>query len=282
MASTFCQKKIMKILKVLFAFLLIIFSTFLLGLHIYGRFMPPITPEVITAKDPVPGHEYRTISVQEAIKQFNELKLSKLNDKDKIKKLLDLIYFSYIHGDPNEKDGAYKLAPRDNWLMWLNATRYKSIYEKEPTDADLLWRRGVGICNQASIIFVEKAKELNIEGRLVGLTGHYVAEVKINGKWHLADANVGGVLFSFGIEEVDKSNHSEIIEKYTKQGFTQDYANKLSELYFSKENNTFSVFPSLMQSTRYNRERNVKLFNWLIPCLGLGIGIFLLSYGRRV
>jgi len=71
---------------------------------------------------------------------------------------------------------------------------------------------GFGQCDDSSVMMNQIGKEVNLKGRIWGLSGHVVPELFVNGKWRMFDANKG-IYFHpkdnprdvYGVEELSRN-----------------------------------------------------------------------------
>jgi hypothetical protein len=114
----------------------------------------------------------------------------------------------------------------------------------------LLFNAGGGICSQSAIAMVKLAEKIGLEGRVIWLEGHGVAEIYYDNAWHLFDADMGVAfkedehILSYNeiINHPDLLHH--ILEKKKLEiglnyPFTYLPPQEIAELYITTHNNHF-------------------------------------------
>lgn len=87
-----------------------------------------------------------------------------------------------IHGDSDH--GFFS-----NWVMWSLGFLNDNVGLARTPDV-LLRTQASGLCSEASYLMVAAAKREGLPARHVGLNGHVVAEIEIDGTWHLYDPDM--------------------------------------------------------------------------------------------
>ena len=106
----------------------------------------------------------------------------------------------------------------------------------------LLFNAGGGVCHQSAIAMVKLARQIGLEGRVIGLEGHGVAEIYYDNAWHLFDANMG-VIF----RENDRVlSYAEIISKPSllyntleKKSWKKERTKEVANMYLTTDDNFF-------------------------------------------
>ncbi len=96
--------------------------------------------------------------------------------------------------------------PDQNWIAWLLGKIWPQLSAPVLPDDILQYRRAA--CSQQSIVFMEIMKRLGFEVRAVGLTGHYVAAVKMPNGWQVFDANMNIPVASYPLADLLSANES--------------------------------------------------------------------------
>jgi len=198
----------------------LIIGSILLAVNIIGFFL------YTTIKD---TNEYilddhrRTVSEQEFWEQayIN-------NNEDLVKytrRLTALISNRIIYIDPKHAKPTFF----ENYILWIYS-RYKNSYEWKNTKMAI--RLGGGFCSQHALTFDNILKEQEIESRIVGLTGHVINEVLINGEWKSYNSDYN-VVFNKSIKELETAP-KQVYEIYTKAGRPESEARHWQEVFGSK------------------------------------------------
>jgi hypothetical protein len=104
-----------------------------------------------------------------------------------VESLSDLIKTRFKHGLAN-----YSLS--NNWIAFVSSKLLWSHFSAI-VDANDILKHEEGLCSQQTIVFLEALRTKNIPARSVGLgkkegPGHFIAEVKIDGGWHIYDVSL--------------------------------------------------------------------------------------------
>jgi len=236
----------------------------LLLLNCLGYLQPPITPSTAVEAAPT-GYYERVRTWNEAQQSFQSLRAATVSHREKARALLDIIFESYLHS----REFPYLITPFDNWYLWLRGQMTPRYLQSQ--DAELLWRRGGGYCDQAAMIYVAKARELGLQAYLAWLEGHVIATVSPEpGVWHLADPDMG-MYWEFPIEALGKAlSCDDIQQQFLERGYSERLSGKISAIYCSGENNRLTDFPYAKDLAIH--EGKASYYKWLLPILLLGLG----------
>jgi transglutaminase superfamily protein len=237
----------------------------LLTINCVGFLIGSVISNFPEVRKPVPNFDYRTLSWEKAQSKFSRLLKNDISLEQKAKKLFGLVSRSFMH------TSSYKIKPWDNWMLWLGGIILDKKY-LDSQDPDLLWKAGGGFCHQAATIYVSKGKDLGLETRLIGLSGHVVAEVYLPGKgWRVVDPDMGIFwdhdLDSFGTEP----NINQIKNHLSTLGFLDKTAQHFAKVYTSQEDNKREKYPTAPK--RYLLEKITNWFKWLIPLILIGVSL---------
>lgn len=113
--------------------------------------------------------------------------------------------------------------------------------------------------------------EEGIESRIIGLGGHVLNEVQVDGHWRVMDSN-NNVVFNHSLAELE-TNPTLVYETYLAAGLAEGTARNWEQVFGSPENNwhfrnslTYKSFPCFLFE-----KLSLKLI-WLIPILLLMTG----------
>jgi len=168
----------------------------------------------------------RTISEQEF---WEQAYINKNEDLAKYtRRLTALISNRIIYIDPKHAKPTFF----ENYILWIYST-YKNSYEWKNTRKAI--RLGGGFCSQHALIFDNILKEQEIESRIIGLTGHVINEVLIDGEWEAYDPDYN-VVFNKSIKELE-ADPKQVYAIYTKAGRPESEARHWQKVFGSKSNN---------------------------------------------
>ncbi len=248
-------------------------GVFLLLINAAGFLVSPEIESNPGERAPVANYDNRTLAWPDAKRQFLELRSDPISPEDKARGLFKLVFESFLH---TESYNNIKLW--ENWILWLGGTLLDRRYLKSQ-DPDFIWKRGGGHCSQAVTIFVAKGQQLGLKTRIVGLSGHVVAEVFLPDKgWRVVDPDMGIFwdhdLGSFGVNP----NEEHVRNKFLALGYSEKISRNFSRVYVSQENNFLREFPT--SPDRFLLEKYSHWAKWVIP-FGL-VGFGLVIRGRSI
>jgi hypothetical protein len=208
------------------------FGAMVFALNCYGAWIAPHgSSEPFPARS-VENYHFRTLPVSEAKEKFASLLSAReqLSQKELAERLFSLVSQSFVHNQQ------YVLKPWDNIVFWISALTADDTFKREvmldTQNAELLWNRGAGFCHQASWVYVQKARELGLDARLLRLPGHYVSEVLIpEHGWVTVDADLG-VFWGEPYERISLRERLEYRASLLEQlGFSKEKSAQLAALY---------------------------------------------------
>lgn len=184
---------------------------------------------------------------------LNHFKLDDLSDKEKVWQIYSHVEklehkFTYYSFFENPVSIIFELI--------IFESLYKTIANKESQflntlrEPYLLFNAGGGICHQSAIAMVLLAEKIGLEGRVVWLEGHAIAEIYYDNAWHLFDADMG-ILFKedeYILSYDEIINHSDLIHAILEKKkleiglsypFTHVSPRQLANLYLTTHDNRF-------------------------------------------
>lgn len=229
-------------------------------------FMKPIAEINPTGREPIANYDFRTLELEKAQRQFKNLQSENITEEEKAQQLFALISGSFVH-TPSYNH----IKPWENWILWMGGTLKDKKFLRS-YNPDLLWKKGGGFCSQAALIFAAKGQGLGLKTRLIGLTGHVVAEVYLPDKgWRVVDPDMGifwdNSIDSFGIHPSEE----EIKHKLLARGFSEELSQKFASIYTSQENNFYKQYPP--SPDRILLEELSNWLKWVIPFVLIGTGL---------
>ncbi len=120
----------------------------------------------------------------------------------------------------------------ENYILWAIA-EYQGGYEWSDTKKAV--RMGGGYCSQHAIILNNILSEQDFNTRILGLNGHVLNEVFLEGKWRVFDPDFN-VTFDLSIKELEANPHI-VFEKYKAIGRPDKEARHWQEVFASADNN---------------------------------------------
>jgi hypothetical protein len=243
------------------ALVFIVLGSILIVINIVGMLRGSVSEVLPPGRAAVDGYHFRRFSPALAQARFRVLKTSNLPDSEKIKELFELISGSIIHRK-------YRISVFDNWLLKIAGVPYPQLLNTQ--NARLLWKRGAGKCDQASLLLVAKAKELGISAKILGLDGHVLAETECENGKQVVDADMG-LLWDCGIDMLTARTEPEIAGAYKKRGFSEDQASHNAGIIANSSQWTCYGFPPAKR--RYQAEQFSNWLIWLLPVLLVLYGV---------
>lgn len=98
----------------------------------------------------------------------------------------------------------------ENWIQWTLGQFYSPALEVQ--DTARLMRGGFASCSQRAQILKSLAESAGHRCRFVGLEGHVVLEIEVDGVWKLADPDYG-VAYDFDLEAVQSPDRERDIRQ---------------------------------------------------------------------
>jgi hypothetical protein len=148
----------------------------------------------------------------------------------------------------------------ENWLLYL---RYgDKAYEY--CDYRKGIERAIGLCSQHAIIVVGLLESKGFNAKIVGLEGHVVATVLVNGKWWILDPDFG-VVIPYSIKEIE-NNPIVISNFYLSRGYSVEIVGTLIKAYSIEGNTVVSVVDYIgMWECLFERISYILI--WVVPLL---------------
>lgn len=238
----------------------LLIGSLLITLNLIGRLRNTVPGSMPRERAPVPGYDYRKVPAGVARARFRDLKRSARPNSEKLECLFELVAGSVVHRK-------YRLDLFDNWLMRTAALLYPEL--RNTQDARLLWARGAGKCDQASLLLLAKARELGIEGRILGLDGHVLVETRCGEETQVIDADMG-CIWHCGYEQLRGFEKSELVADYERRGFTNAQASHNACIITESADWERFEFPPAR--LRYRFERVAAWLGWMLPAAAIIYG----------
>lgn len=225
----------------------------LTGVNLVGRFRGPLAGRLPTRRAPVYGYDLRRFSPRLARRKFRSLANSTLSAAGKAERLHRLLSGSVIHRK-------CRVSFLDNWVLRAAGTFYAPLLDTQ--NPDLLWRRGAGKCDQASLMYVAKAAQLGVGGRILGLDGHVLAEVDLGSERHVVDVDMGQY-WPLDFESLRQLGETEISRSYRALGIPRDQADHTARIITSSGSPKYVRYPTAPR--RYGVEKASEWVAWMLP-----------------
>jgi len=216
------------------------------------------------ANNPIESRYPRTLTEKEfwqkAYKSANE------TVEAYIPRVMKLINDRLIHVDSEQMKPTFF----ENWIMWRYANK-KGWYEW--TDTKKAIRAGGGFCSQHAIVLNNILREQDIESHIIGIHGHVLNEVKVNGNWRVYDPDYN-VVFNHSLHELEQ-NPSLVSKTYLNSGWSDTTATTLEALFSTTEDNWYYKTSRSWGDKRAFKEGISIYLIWFIPALFTLLGILL-------
>ena len=194
------------------------------------------------------------------------------SDEQKALAVQDIVTRRFVHGEARET----MLTNFPKYLGGLISPPIGSIYS-----SDRLLRSGnMGLCSQQTHVLVDLAQDVGLKARQVGLHGHVVAEIWIDGKWRMFDPD-----FELVLRRPDGQIASVANLEKRWNGLTRAYGERghpeVPAMYRSREDNSYVSYPSgayveWKSSVMLNAGSMLRISRWLIALLLCALGLFLI------
>jgi len=234
----------------------------LIGVNLTGKLRGAVPGTSPRGRKPVDGYDYRQFPPAVALARYRDLERSGRPELEKIEALFHLVSGSVVHRK-------YRLNLFDNWLMRLAGFVRPELLNTQ--NARLLWTRGAGKCDQASLLLLAKAEELGIRGQILGLDGHVLVETECDRGKQVIDADMG-CIWNCAYEELRSGDRADVCAAYITRGFTLEQAEHNARIIAETQNWHRFRFPPAER--RYRLEILSDWLVWLLPCALILYGIF--------
>ena len=193
----------------------------------------------------------------------NAYKKNDENNKAYVNRLTALVSDRMLLIDPKHAKPTFF----ENYILW-SYSQYLNHYEWKDTRKAI--RLGGGFCSQHAIIFNNILSEQNITSRILGLSGHVLNEVLIEGEWKVYDPDYN-VIFKESLTELE-SNPQKVYQAYKKAGRPEDEAKHWQEVFGSGADNWHFPTSARYSTLGYLIEKVSFFLIWIIPLIFIGIG----------
>lgn len=188
--------------------------------------------------------------------------------RDYVKRLTGLIDKRMIAIDPTYAKPTFF----ENWILWSRARR---IGYHEWLDSEKAIRLGGGYCSQHAIVMDNILDEQGIESRILGLNGHVLNEVLIDGEWYVADPNYN-VTFDASLAELE-DNPFKVYQAYREAGLPEQTARHWQDVFGTAADNWhFRSSLAYGSMVYFLQEKASLLLIWLVPAALIGIGLLIM------
>jgi hypothetical protein len=160
----------------------------------------------------------------------------------------------------------------ENWVLWV---RSQVLGEYEWLDTERAVRLGGGFCSQHAIVFNNVLREQGIDSRILGLGGHVLNEVLIEGQWRVYDPTYN-VVFGASLDELE-SDPDVVYQAYRSIGRPDSEAKHWQNVFSTKADNWHFRSSRTYDLAGYLIERASFFLIWFVPATLVLLGLF----GRR-
>jgi hypothetical protein len=234
----FMQRKVESILKFLIALGLFLLATNIIGFFYYTTINESISgdvrPENLTEKE---FWRVSNKSNNESIEEY-------------VRRLTKLVSDRMIIVDPKNAKPTFF----ENYILWGYA-QYLDLYEWNDTKKAV--RLGGGFCSQHAVVFDNILKQQGIISRILGLNGHILNEVIINGKWFVFDPQYN-LVFKQSMKELENDSRNTVYEAYMGIGLSEQNA-----MHFQK------VFTTDVDNWHFNTSKSYSMIGYLVEKMAL-------------
>jgi hypothetical protein len=160
---------------------------------------------------------------------------------------------------------------RENWLQRLLGQFYEPLSRTQ--DTERLIDGGFADCSERSQILKTIAEEAGCACRFIGLHGHVVLEVCLQGTWRIADADYG-VTYPVGLAGLESAAGPLLVRgELAKNGYDAAAIDRYIELVHSVDDNVALPIGSPLSPRLWVLERCCNGLAWALPaaCFAMGL-----------
>lgn len=236
---------------------LIAISFGLFFINIYGLIFPVDLVKGIPMDRGLPGYNYPVLPV--GVLEEHVGKKTGSSTFKYVERINQLIYNSIFHYKENRNYEFF-----ENWFLWtLGKVIYKHFGGIQNSDY-IINGRGAW-CGQVSEVLMTILKQSSIDSRFLGLSGHVVLEVKLDGKWIVADPDYG-VVYSVGRKDLENPDYSYLIlEPLRNIGYSERTISTYLQIFQSRENNVTLPVGSKLSPRLHIVEVAGSWVKWVFP-----------------
>jgi hypothetical protein len=190
-----------------------------------------------------------------------------------IKRLTNLVSDRMIHVDPKYAKPTFF----GNYILWAYA-QYLNQYEWKDSKKSI--RLGGGFCSQHAIVFDNILKEQGITSRILGLNGHVLNEVVVDGKWKVYDPQ-HNVIFAASMKELENDSRNPVYVAYKNIGLSESDAKHFQEVFTSDVDNWHYKSSKAYSIVGYIIEKISFYLIWIIPLVFILTGVAIRFYSKK-
>jgi hypothetical protein len=151
----------------------------------------------------------------------------------------------------------------ENWVQWIAGFLYVPL--RRTQDADLLINGQNAECSERSQILKSIAEEFGFQCRFVGLGGHVVLEVAVDGDWQVADPEFG-LTYPVNISRLaEESQESAVIDALRSHHVNDEQISNYLRILQSEEDNIRLPIGEPISPRLKLMEEACDWLAWIIP-----------------
>lgn len=154
----------------------------------------------------------------------------------------------------------------ENWLQWLVGQVYWPMLQTQ--DSDLLIEGRLGNCSDRCQILKSVVELSGQRSRFVGLSGHVVLEVEIDGRWQVADPDYN-ITFPMDVDELAKPENEQVMRSALRMWYQKPIIDQYVQIVQTVDDNLHQPIGSPLSPRLFVAEQICKVLAWLLPCLFL-------------
>lgn len=190
---------------------------------------------------------------------FAEWERVKSGGEFDLERSINLIQCATVHSDGR------RIAVDENWMQWTLGQLYAPALRTQSTPA--LIEGGVANCSERAQILKSIAESAGVPCRFVGLSGHVVLEIQIDGQWKTADADYG-VVYPVTVTELAVSGQSRMKAALSERGYSPAVIERYVSIVSSTDDN--HVLP-VGEALSPRLDKLEQACRWGIWCLPIGL-----------
>lgn len=154
----------------------------------------------------------------------------------------------------------------ENWVQWIMGQFYDPMLQTQ--DTEMLIDGRLGNCSDRCQILKTVAEMSGKRCRFVGLSGHVVLEIEIDGRWRVADPDYN-VTFAADIDFLSKPENESILRRPLDRRYPKSVIDEYVRIIQTENDNLHLPVGSPLSPRLYLAERVCQILAWVVPCLCL-------------
>ena len=202
-----------------------------------------------------------------------ELKFQEtLSDFEFLEKLTKATSDRFLHrvfkNEKEIRDYGQSVRLSDNWILYIISRLFLDHKDYFYHDVNSALKRGIGQCGQQAHTLMNMVENYGFQAYTIGLTGHVITGVNLNGGEVLCDPDYG-VFIPKSLDEVSRTDIEKYYTGHMSYTDTLKYylsLNDLCSIYLTKDDNWNSKERTVTIGKKYiYMEEFAVSFKWILP-----------------